>query len=304
MSSRQTFKSRNRLLIAVSIFILALLSWRFFPTPGTFLSDIVIRPILQGENFLYKVTNREVGELTTSEIAELQVLREENATLRSIAEGETEADIVAGIIGRPTALPYDVLLIDKGAEDNIVVGAPVFAGESVAIGFVTAVYNKSSLVALVSTPGYVSTVYVYGPNIYTTAVGIGGGVTRIHVPQGVELSVGDTVVMPSLAHGIYGSITVVDSVPERPEQYGYLTGETPISSLRFVFIGRRPLAEISFEEAREVVDQTRRDFLTVDVPADFLIEAETDISTTSDEVSTSTEEINPSDIEAEITEEE
>lgn len=269
--------------------VLAVLSWRFFPTPGIFLGNLFLKPILNGESSLHNILTKAPEKATPDQLAELATLQEENERLRLFSDDE---DILAGVIGRPTALPYDVLFIDKGSQDGVVVDAPVYAENDAAIGFIAAVYEHNALVALLSTPGYVSTVYVYGPNIYTTALGQGGGVSRIHVPQGVALAVGDPVVMPSLARGIYGSISAVDSVPERPEQYGYLTSAIPLSSLRFVAVGKTPLRTMSFEEARAAVDAARRDFLQVEVPPEALIDLESGTSaTTTIETATSSETI-------------
>lgn len=257
-----------------------------------FLGNLVLGPLLRGESVLHGILTKDHGELNAEEVVELATLREENNKLRLFSGSD---DILAGVIGRPTALPYDVLLIDRGVSDNIKEGAPVYAGSGAALGFVAAVYEHSSVVALVSTPGYVSTVYVYGPNIYTTAIGQGGGVTRIHVPQGVVLSVGDPVVMPSLARGIYGSITAVDSVPERPEQYGYMTSDIPLGSLRFVAVGKDPIDTIDFETAKTVVENVRRDFLQINVPAEALTGAASDTIATSSENGTNVASTTPTE---------
>lgn len=290
MNSRPTSKIKKQFLPLIIALVLAMLSWRFFPTPGIFLGNLLLHPLLRGESFLHGVLTKEPTDLSVEEEAELAALRAENERLRLFSDDDTD-DIMAGVIGRPTALPYDVLLIDKGTADGIKEGTPVYAASDAALGFVSAVYEHSALVALVSTPGYVSTVYIYGPNIYTTAIGQGGGVTRIHVPQGVVLSVGNPVVMPSLARGIYGSITAVDSVPERPEQYGYMTSDIPVSSLRFVAVGKEPISTIDFEAAKAVVDNVRRDFLLVDVPVEELTDLEGDAATTTESVATSTAEV-------------
>ena len=260
------------------MFILAVLSWRFFPTPGVFLGNFFLEPLLRGESSIHKLLTKEPPTATPDQLAELATLQAENEQLRLFNEAE---DILAGVIGRPTALPYDVLFIDKGSRDGVQVNAPVYAENEAAIDFIVTVYDNNALVALLSTPGYVSTVYVYGPNIYTEAVGQGGGVTRIHVPQGVALTVGDPVVMPSLARGIYGSISAIDSVAERPEQFGYMTSSIPLSSLRFVSVGKTPLKTMDFEEARAAVDAARRDFLQVEVPPEALIDLEHGTSSTS-----------------------
>ncbi|MCA9366015.1 rod shape-determining protein MreC [Candidatus Kaiserbacteria bacterium] len=204
----------------------------------------------------------------------VQLLQSENADLRALLGTTDEERIAAGVIGRPTALPYDVLVIDQGSKQGVTENAPVYSGSNTVIGFVAAVYSDTSVVTLVTTPGFTSTVYIYGPDIYTTAEGLGGGMLRVRVPQGILLSEGDLVILPSLGSGIYGTVSVVESIATEPEQYGYVSTETPISSLRFVSVGIQPLASLSFEEAKEVVDNVRRDLLTVPVPSGVLIDTE------------------------------
>lgn len=213
-------------------------------------------------------------------------LEEENDELKLLLGNRDMKRLAAGVIGRPTDTPYDVLLIDRGRSDGVRPQAPVFVGSDQAIGFVGAVYEHSAVVILVTTPGVTSTVYIYGPNIYTTAVGMGGGTLRVSVPQGIELSEGNLVVMPALNGGLYGPVSVVDSVASRPEQYGYVSMPLSLQSLHYVGVDIRPLESIDFAEARAVVEQVRTDFLEVAVPEEMLIDAPVDVATTSAATST------------------
>lgn len=210
----------------------------------------------------------------------IQLLSKENEELRSLlGEGE-EKRIAAGIIGRPNKLPYDVLVLDKGSDDGIVQGAPVFISERTVIGAVKKTFPKTSVVELITSPGFTASVYIFGPNIYTNAKGIGGGQLRVGVPQGISLKEGDLVVLPSAASGIYGSVSVVDSVPTRPEQYGYVSPEIPLSSLRLVSVGDTPLEPVSFEEAQNIVAEARTTLFEVPVPEDVLVTTGTSTATT------------------------
>lgn len=283
MRLRQTSNIKTRLLLTTGVFLVALIFWRFLPTPWELLSETIFRPLLQTETVLNNLVRKETTDLTDEEKNELDYLRAENALLREVLGQSNEARIAAGVIGRPTALPYDVLMLDKGSDDGIKVDTPVYTGNNTVIGFIAATYPNTSLVALLSTPGFSSTAYIFGPNIYTTAVGIGGGITRIHVPQGISLNIGDLVVLPSMSAGIYGKVSAIDSVPERAEQYGYLTTERPISSLKVVAVGTRPLSIMEFEEAQKVVGEAERQFLNIEVPEDFLVEAHSTSTATSTE---------------------
>lgn len=245
------------------------------------LSERVFYPLLKSEYFINElVKTSENNSSDLSNEAELKHLRTENALLRETIGQNGIEKILAGVMGRPTALPYDVLVIDRGQDDGILENAPVYSEKNQIIGFVVSSQKHSSIVALASTPGFTSSVYVYGPNIYTTAVGQGGGVMRIHVPQGINLQVGNTVALPSLSAGIFGEIVAVDSVPSRQEQYGYVVSQTPLSSLRYVSVGKRPLEVISFEEAKEEIEQAKKELLQVEIPEGVLVDV--DISTSTD----------------------
>lgn len=272
MRSRQTSPAtKNHFVIALVVFLLAIFCWRFFPAPGERVSEFFFKPLLRGESSLYHLVTRDRDDAALTN-TEIDYLKAENESLRALLGSDTEPRVGAGVIGRPTALPYDVLVIDKGSDDGIVASAPVYSAGDTVIGFVAKTHEKSAVIALNSTPGFTSTVYVFGPNIYTTAIGIGGGVTRIHVPQGIKLEVGDAVVIPSISSGIYGAIGAIDSVPESPEQYGYVTSAVPISSLKNVAVGTRPLSVIDFDTARAAIEGARRDMLMVDVPEAVLID--------------------------------
>lgn len=218
-------------------------------------------------------------------------LLEENMELRSLLGSGTSTRIAAGVIGRPTAMPFDVLILDKGHRDGIQADAPVYVGTDHVVGFVSEVHPHSSVVVLASTPGLKSTAYIFGPNIYTTAEGLGGGVLKVSVPQGILISVGDLVVIPSFDTGVYGRLSLVESVPTEPEQRGYVTQIVPLQSIRFVSVGTSPLSPLSFEEATEVVSNVREDLLTIPVPEGVLIDVVDDTGTTA---ATSTPTTTPS----------
>jgi cell shape-determining protein MreC len=200
-----------------------------------------------------------------------ELLSKENETLRALLDDDGGTRVLAGVIGRPGVVPYDVLVLDKGSDAGIVVGAPVFIGENAIIGVVEKVFSDSSVVMLVTTPDFVSSVYIMGPNIYTNAVGVGGGFMKIGVPQGIPLAVGDLVILPGVQSGIYGEIHHVESVPTQPEQYAFVSPEVPIASLRLVGVGKSPITPVSFEEAQQIVADNIANNLTVAIPEGVLV---------------------------------
>lgn len=216
----------------------------------------------------------EKGDETT-----LQQLRTENQELRELFGMGTTTRIAAGVIGRPTNTPYDVLILDKGTRNGVQQYAPVYLGPDQVIGFVSAVYRETSVVVLATTPDVESTVYIFGPNIYTTAKGMGGGVLKVSVPQGVVITVGDVVAVPSFGEGMYGRISYVESNITEPEQQGFVTLPVPLNGLRVVSVGSTPLKPLSFEDASTIVHTVRTELFTVPVPSGVLVDTEIGTST-------------------------
>lgn len=273
---RQTsVTNQKRIWALVGLFlILLLVGWWWPSIPGQVASTF-FSPLFKGEtkvrDLLLKDTETETTEDT---LDRLQYLEKENEELRALLSDQEDPGIVASVIGRPNTLPYDVLIVDKGSNDGVQVNTPVYIAKDQAIGVVARVYKEHSIVALVSTPGWSSTAYIYGPNIYTIITGLGGGLARVHVPQGIELKPDELVVLPALGGGLYGKITYVDSVPSRPEQYGYVTVGTTLNSLHLVTIGKKVLEKQDFAAAKEVVERLRKDLLTVPVPEEVLVDVE------------------------------
>tara|TARA_B100000745_G_scaffold44161_1_gene26704 strand:+ start:1544 stop:2395 length:852 start_codon:yes stop_codon:yes gene_type:complete len=221
----------------------------------------------------------------------IKTLAQENEELRSLLGYEGEERILAGVIGRPGNIPYDSLMIDQGVSDGVREGAPVYIGDGTVIGIVKNAAPQTALVELITTPGFEATVFIMGPDIYTNAVGVGGGQLRVGVPQGIELAVGDMVVLPSITSGIYGEVSVVQSEPTRPEQYGFVSPHTPLSGIRFVSVGTTPMQSVSFEEAQQILGEIRSEFFMVPVPEDILIDTESGSSTATSSLEVSEESV-------------
>ena len=213
---------------------------------------------------------------TDSTIKKLQI---ENTELRNLAGALPEARILGRVIGRPNTLPYDVLMLDRGSVHGVVLHAPVFLGADQVIGFVSKVTDKTSLVTLVTTAGFTASAYVIGPNIYTFAEGMGGGILRVRVPQGIALRTGDLVLLPAIDSGLYGAISYIETSATQPEQYGFVSTSIPIQSLYYVSIGREPVVPQSYEQAEALIDAAAADLFKVELPDGVLVTPETSTTT-------------------------
>lgn len=213
----------------------------------------------------------------------LERLLNENRALWAMLGATTSDRIAAQVVARPNTLPYDVIQIDRGARDGVVLDAPVYLGYDQVIGYVTHVTPTYSYVSLVTSPGFKATVYILGPDIFTNAEGLGGGVLRVSVPQGIPLRVGQLVLVPSISSGLYGEIVAIMSTPTQPQQYAFVTPPIPIQSLRYVSVGTESLHTATFAEISERVDSVKQNLFVADIPADWLTgESGTSTATTTE----------------------
>lgn len=213
----------------------------------------------------------------------LDYLQKENDELRALVGATEVPTVTASVTARPPFSPYDTVLIDRGADDGIVSSAPVYYGSGMALGYVRVVYQHHALITLFSSPNVQSTVYVFGPDIFTTAYGEGGGVIRLSIPQGIKIAEGDLVTLPSLSGGVLGTVNSVESVPTEPEQHAYVLLDIPLQSIRTVRVSTEPQVPVSFEDALFTTEEVERTLFTVPVPPDYIAtpQATTTVATTS-----------------------
>jgi cell shape-determining protein MreC len=181
-------------------------------------------------------------------------LVQENMQLRSMARaGGEEERLVARVLARPDYLAYDLLQIDKGTIDGVVVGAPVYTGVDSVVGLVVHTSTHYSFVDLFTSPGFESTAYIFGPNVFAPIEGIGGGVARVKLPQGVAITVGQLVILPGVSNGVYGEIVAVQNEPTQPEQFGYISPPLAMNNLLYVSVGLQSVESRTTEEIDETV---------------------------------------------------
>lgn len=214
----------------------------------------------------------------------LERLRSENERLRSLLGIIPTDRIAAAVIARPSNLPYDLLQLDRGSRHGVVSGAPVYIGEDRFIGVVADVATTHSFVVLLTHPEFGATGFIDGADVIAMIDGIGGGVARVRVPQGVTLTVGDLVHVLSVEPGVFGRIVSVESRPTQPEQYGYITPDLSLSSIHLVSIGREPLLPPTPEVVNErITSFLASSTLVVAIDAAFGTTTPTSTETVTDE---------------------
>jgi hypothetical protein len=157
----------------------------------------------------------------------------------------------------------------------------VYIGADSVIGLVSDVYPTHSFVTLFTTPGFLATVYLTGPDVTATLEGLGGGVARVKMPQGIAMQIGDLVHVPSVQPGLYGQIAWIESEPTQPEQFGYITPEIPIQSLYQVAVGSAADVTVDIAQLGEHIEKIKADALVV---SGFVLASSTATSTATSSV--------------------
>lgn len=266
-----------------------LLTGWLMPSLTAFVSYLVMTPVLSVANWYENSENiipiylrsraslneeiqqmkRDDATLSGSKLS-IQRLLEENMQLRAAANISTSSKrVVARVIAQPTKLNYDLLQIDQGTDSGVEVGSPVFLGLDTVIGVVVKALPTYSFVDLVTTTGFSATAYIVGPNIFAPLEGMGGGVARVRVPQGVNLQLGNLVLLPSVSSGVYGEIVSLENIATQPEQYGYVTPPLPLNSLLYVSVAVETPPVPTELEIDQTIRQATQDYFKLNNITEF-----------------------------------
>ena len=292
----------NKITRLVVVILVVLLVGLVLPPTVRFVGSVVLYPVQLVENWLAQSSmvvpvlwrdkiamqtyiselEQGIAESNRKDLTE-QRLFQENNRLRGLLGDIDNSRTLAVVVAKPTELPYDLLQIDRGSQSGITIGSPVYIGTDSVIGLVSDVYPTHSFVTLFTTPGFLATVYLTGPDVTATLEGLGGGVARVKMPQGIAMQIGDLVHVPSVQPGLYGQIAWIESEPTQPEQFGYITPEIPMQSLYQVAVGSPVNVSVDTAILNQQIEKIRTDALVV---SDLVLATSTATSTL--EVATST----------------
>jgi cell shape-determining protein MreC len=174
-----------------------------------------------------------------AKLADRDLLRNENQQLKNTL-GRTILNkrIFAVVLSKPGQAPYDMLIVDAGKKENVVVGQKVLF-ENVLIGEVSEVFSNSSKVVLYSSSERTFPVFVGEKALEAQAVGRGGGNYEVKMPRNSGTAIGDTIYVPHIQPRVLGTVEKIESGPK--DVFELLLFKSPVNfnTLRFV--------EISFE---------------------------------------------------------
>lgn len=151
---------------------------------------------------------------------------------------ETESGLVAKVISSPSRSPYDVIVLDVGADNVAGRLAPgqLISVNNILLGTIERVLSRQSKAQLFSSPRRELEVNLGPEAIPVTIIGTGGGNFAASLPRTVLITPGDLAVAPSLGSRVVAQVGMVDNNPEEPFQTVYLKTPVNIFTLDWVRI--------------------------------------------------------------------
>ncbi len=196
------------------------------------------------------ITSPEVARLNAAlseanaRAADRDVLYQENLDLMTrLGRDASVKTILAGVVLRPPAVPYDSYVIDAGSEQGVAIGDQVSAGGTTLIGTVRQVYATTARVVLFSAPGESYDALLMSQNASTTAThgtvpvrvdGGGAGSLSAHVPAGTNVVVGDSIVFPGIVGGFSGIVSQV--VAPEGDSFKTIYLHLPVNPFSVLFV--------------------------------------------------------------------
>jgi len=171
-------------------------------------------------------------------VMDRSILYAENIDLKKrLGRITGDNSILAAVVLRPPAVPYDTLTLDIGKNAGVKVGDLVSAEGSVFVGTITQVYDTASRAVLFSSAGQSYLGLLRGTQPISIA-GQGGGSFVGELPVGTEVRVGEPVLLPGILPEYMARVTSVLRYEGESFQTIYLQLPVNPTSLRFVHIHR------------------------------------------------------------------
>lgn len=190
----------------------------------------------------------------------VDVLSLENEDLKAMLGRKSSKDaVLAGVLSKPPQSPYDTLILDAGSTEGVVKGDLVMAGEDIAIGEISEVFENSSQVKLYSSPGEEVVVTIGSGGLSATASGKGGGNFEAKIPRDIPISKGDVVLMPGINPILYGTVEDVEIRPA--DSFQYVLFKSPVNAS---FLSRVLVRKTSSQSAQPATSLKTADKKTPD----------------------------------------
>jgi len=171
-----------------------------------------------GDTAALTVRNEQLASENSALASENQMLVEKEASVNALlgVASTRTSGILAGVVARPPASPYDTLVLAAGKDAGVALGQEAFGEGGVPLGMVSAVTADFSRVTLFSAPNAVTHGWVGKANIPLTISGTGGGSLSATLSRSAGVAVDDIVFVPGPGQLPIGTVVRIDSDPSSP----------------------------------------------------------------------------------------
>jgi len=143
-----------------------------------------------------KSLQERINDLETENINAKMLLSEAGVFA---AATSTDPNLLKAVaVAFPPQIPYDILLLNKGEQDGLKVGAKVFLADRVEAGLIEEVYNNLSKVQLFSSAGVKTESILERSGEVIEIEGAGSGGFKISLPISFDIRIGDFAVTAGL----------------------------------------------------------------------------------------------------------
>lgn len=165
----------------------------------------------------------------------INTLKTENSELKALLNRDIpDTAILASVLVKPSVSLYDTLIVDVGEDQGISEGDLVLVHGDFVIGNIAEVYRKTALVTLFSSEGREMDVTLGSEHLLVKALGRGGGNFETRLPRGVEVIIGDIVVLPNISTQIFGVVERIIVTPA--DQFQTILFKNPVNMAEVTWV--------------------------------------------------------------------
>jgi cell shape-determining protein MreC len=202
---------------------------------GAIIFTFFNQKIIAGATYFWRMKNSTLTAENIS-LAQSNNLAQQNIFLELAGRKPVEHVIVATVLSRPPQTPYDVIMIDAGANESLTINSIVSLSDGVALGVVSEVFPTSAKVKLFSTSGQEINAILERDSIPITMVGGGGGNFRFTLPRDINIEIGDRILSADIMARPLATVGAVNVQPTDSFKQVLAISPANIFTLRFVFV--------------------------------------------------------------------
>lgn len=175
---------------------------------GFFSSFFSFKSSLIRENNAQK---EELNNLRMMKIDYENLLKESEELKDQFGESASNRKIISHILSKPPQSPFDTFVIDVGEKEGVTLGDKVYISDTIIIGKIAEVTQKTSIVKLFSSEGEEIEVTSSRTGANFLINGSGGANFSVEVPKETDIVWGDTFMYPGENTSNIATVYFVDT---------------------------------------------------------------------------------------------